>query len=102
MDKQKQIEEIAIKIGVPACKKTGCINCAVNDNCIWRHQAERLYKSGYRKTSDVVEKIFAEIEKLIVRRMIADSALIDDRLITDIAELKKKYDEVRKYEATRR
>lgn len=43
--------------------------------------------------SEVAREIFGEIEKLIVPRMIADSPLIDDRLITDIAELKKKYTE---------
>lgn len=51
-----------------------------------------LRANGWRKASEVAEEIFAEIDKLIVRRMIADSPLIDDRLITDIAELKKKYE----------
>jgi hypothetical protein len=41
--------------------------------------------------SEVAREIFEEIEKLAIRRMIPDVALIDDRLITDIAELKKKY-----------
>lgn len=53
--------------------------------------AEVLYTAGYRKASDVARGIFEEIDILIVRRMIPDAALIDDRLITDIAELKKKY-----------
>lgn len=44
--------------------------------------------------ANVAREIFEEIEKFIVRRMIADCPLIDDRLITDIAELKKKYTEV--------
>lgn len=51
--------------------------------------AKELYAKGYRKATDVAEEIFAEIEKLIIRRMIPDVALIDDKLITDIAELKK-------------
>ena len=54
--------------------------------------AEALYNAGYRKASDVAREIFEEIEKLIVLRMIPDMALIDDRLITDIVELKKKYE----------
>ena len=55
--------------------------------------AEVLYNTGYRKASEVAREIFEEIDILIVRRMIPDAALIDDRLITDIAELKKKYTE---------
>lgn len=43
------------------------------------------------KASDVAEEIFAEIDTLIVRRMIADSPFIDDRLIRDITKLRKKY-----------
>ena len=57
-------------------------------------QADQIMREmGYRKASEVAREIFEEIEKLIVRRMIADSALIDDRLITDIAKLKEKYTE---------
>lgn len=66
-----------------------------NHTCMSQYQAEiasrMLYAKGYRKASEVAEEIFAEIEKLIARRMIPDVALIDDRLITDITELKKKY-----------
>ena len=43
------------------------------------------------KASDLAEEIFAEIDTLIVRRMIADSPFIDDRLIRDITKLRKKY-----------
>lgn len=54
---------------------------------------EVLKANGWCKSTDLVEEIFAEIDTLIVRRMIPEIALIDDRLITDIAELKKKYKE---------
>ena len=54
-------------------------------------KAKYLYSKGYRKASEVAREIFEEIEKLIISRMIEDIPLIDDRLITDIAELKKKY-----------
>ena len=37
------------------------------------------------------EQLFDELEKLTISRMIKDVPLIDDRLITDIAKLKKKY-----------
>lgn len=55
--------------------------------------AQYLYAKGYRKASSVAEEIFEEIDKLIIRRMRADISLIDDRLVTDIAEFKKKYTE---------
>ena len=42
---------------------------------------------------ETAREIFKEIDRLIVRRMIADIPFIDERLITDITELKKKYTE---------
>ena len=65
-----------------------------------RLEGELIVESTRRKNAvnayhdaktEVAREIFEEIEKFIVRRMIADRPLIDDRLITDIAELKKKY-----------
>jgi hypothetical protein len=53
--------------------------------------ARYLYAKGYRKANDLAEEIFAEIEKLLVCRMTPEVPFIDDRLITDISELKKKY-----------
>ena len=48
-----------------------------------------LAAKGYCKASE----IFEEIDTLICRRMlIPDTDLIDGELITDIAELKKKYE----------
>lgn len=51
--------------------------------------AKILYRAGYRKASEVYEKIFTEIEAIIRRH--------DERpkyqLMLDLAELKKKYTE---------
>jgi hypothetical protein len=86
MDREKQIEEMA-KVMVDENNKE-VVNAL---SMVFISSAEVLYNAGYRKASDLAEEIFAEIDTLIVRRMIPDVALIDDRLITDIAELKKKY-----------
>ena len=96
MSRDKQIEEMTI-ISCPSYSRNKEKKCAgVTDcdcRCLQYHRGEALYNAGYRKSTDLSEEIFAEIEKLIVRRMKPDVALIDDRLITDIAELKKKYTE---------
>jgi hypothetical protein len=62
-------------------------------NCYSKADQKCLEKMLRKLASEVAEEIFAKIEKLIARRMIPDVALIDDRLITDIAELKIKYTE---------
>ena len=51
--------------------------------------AFKHYNDGKK---DAAREIFEEIDTLIVRRMIPDIAWIDDRFITDFAELKKKYE----------
>ena len=62
-----------------------------------KHDIERIIDEGeywqgkFLVAQSRVEKIFEEIGKLIIYRMIDDTTLIDDRLITDIAELKKNY-----------
>lgn len=54
--------------------------------------AANSYKMHYEKAKqEVAKEIFEELEKLIISRMIKDVPLIDDRLISDIAELQKKY-----------
>lgn len=60
---------------------------------VFANSVEDWQKFLNEKRAEVAREIFEEIEKFIVRRMIADRPLIDDRLITDIAELKKKYQE---------
>ena len=92
MNRDKQIEEMAETM----CAFYGtemCYECRYCCDCHINKEAERIYNAGYRKASELAKEIFEEIEKLIVRRMIPDVTLIDDRLITDIAELKKKYTE---------
>ena len=60
---------------------------------VFANSVEDWQKFLNEKRAEVAREIFEEIEKFIVRRMIAECTLIDDRLITDIAELKKKYTE---------
>jgi hypothetical protein len=93
--RDKQIEEM-----VKHChfyEDGNCILCEelwveCDAKCDMCEFAKQLYNAGYRKKSDVVRDIFEEIDTLIVRRMIPDIAWIDDRFITDIAKLKKKYE----------
>lgn len=116
MSRDKQIEEIAIELGVDACKKTGCINCAVNSDCIWLYKATRLYNLDYRKASDVAEEIIKDLESSIdsllivfkeerTKEDVIDTPLaeylsgkIDAYASTKfrLAELKKKYTEAKK------
>ena len=94
MSRDKQIEEMAQCL----CEWNRGTLCILDDKdcdlqCTYGKLANKLTAKGYRKSTDVAEEIFAEIDTLIVRRMIADSPFIDDRLIRDIAKLKKKYTE---------
>ena len=82
MDKDKQIEELASLIYSGKILQKSSVEIA-----------ELIYKIGYCKASEVAREIFEEIDTLIVRRMIPEIAWIDDRFITDITELKKKYTE---------
>ena len=87
---KKQIEEMTETLCNIECKGMKC-NVCDHYGCEYRMLAEALYTAGYRKATDVAEEIFGEIDTLIVRRMIPEIAWIDDRFITDFAELKKKY-----------
>jgi hypothetical protein len=103
VSRDKQIEEMAYEMTQykePVCKRIEDNKCLLRFHahafvdCHFCKLAEHLItEKGYRKASEVAEEIFAEIEKLIARRMIPDVALIDDRLIIDITKLKKKYTE---------
>ena len=103
MNKEKQIEEMAIELGVYACKKTGCINCAVDYNCSWLNQATRLYNAGYRKAQEVAREIFEEIDNIIESWKIIERSKEYNELIRTsyngrmivkcVAELKKKFTE---------
>ena len=85
----KQIEEMAVELGVYACKKTPCKHCAVDYDCIWLEQATRLYNAGYRKASDVAREIFEEIERCFMY----DGKYIGHISQRTFVELKKKYTE---------
>ena len=96
MDKEKQIEEMAVDLCLlddckhlpqEECDLTTCVHC----------MAEILYEKGYRKSSEVAREIFEEIEKLIYSKCFSIRA---DRDVTGLimdgeqfAELKKKYTE---------
>ena len=54
--------------------------------------ARNLYNAGYRKSTDVAEEIFAEIDKLTVSYINDADYTIGD-MILGIVELKKKYTE---------
>ena len=115
MDKEKQIEEMAVDLCLlddckhlpkEECDLTTCVHC----------MAEILYEKGYRKSSEVAREIFEEIEELLNlqakivcktradyketdKPMLSFVAELDGRLYSlrvieeHIAELKKKYTE---------
>lgn len=97
MSRDKQIAEMAKEI----CSEYDCVipcqSCAYYgyENCRDVKSAEKLYYAGYRKSEDVAEEIFAEIERSIFRLETPYQTLycIDDGFI---AELKKKYTESEK------
>ena len=62
-NEEKQIEEMANITRVWCEIDNSCGSChwETCNECL----AECLYKAGYRKASDVVEEIFAEIEELL-------------------------------------
>ena len=101
MSRDKQIEEIYNDL---CDAPTGSVNSDFtigtlqesHTNLFIKILAGHLYSKGYRKTSDVAEEIFAEIEsKKIFLKDLAGNIGIVVRL-KDIAELKKKYTESEK------
>ncbi len=113
MSRDKQIEEMAKMLSEDCgscenCKALGATSDGVD--CTDYYYARQLYNAGYRKSSEVAEEIFAEIEEKIdlelsiVRKIIHAKGgrangktvllgkiqmLID--LKNFLAELKKKY-----------
>lgn len=87
MSRDKQIEEIKAII-LEDCG-SDCENCEFHNMgvCYDNYIANRLYNAGYRKSTDVAEEIFAEIDKLLAVDRNGE-ATFDVR---DLAELKKKY-----------
>ena len=81
--KEKQIEEMAKAIyGQSPCVTIYKYNC----KCL----ATGLYTAGYRKSSDVAEEIFAEIEDALEPHI---ESFTKFHITQKIAELKKKYTE---------
>ena len=98
----KQIEKIAEAIcGLRTSEGCFCDGGYCNHNCLAYEQATNLYNKGYRKASDVVEEIFAEIANIIrYHDELAgrDGSEYGELIVSDIGcalgELKKKYTEV--------
>lgn len=101
MSRENQIEEMAKDI---ACKIAWDEDEIPTVNCL--ETAKRLYCEGYRKSTDVAEEIFAELDTFIVTKVIDHGTLkydIGDKYkalkqkysvaLPTIAELKKKYTE---------
>ena len=92
MNRDKQIEEMAIVLTDGGCKS--CDGCSYNDrfNCLPIYSAELLYNAGYRKASDVAREIFEEIDRMIYK-VLNDRHYIMGDMCWEVAELKKKYTE---------
>lgn len=96
MSREKQIEEMAVKLGIPACEKVPCRNCGVTNGCDWREYAIVLYNAGYRKASDVAREIFADIETCMKNFEDDDDGYLLKKCEFEyfMRELKKEYTEV--------
>ena len=95
MSKEKQIKEIAKVI---ARRSMAFRNPNVAFMTTARKTADSIYNAGYRKQSEVAEKIFDEIEKLVsTNKKTVGCATYEETIfyiedfIEDLAELKKKY-----------
>ena len=90
MSRDKQIEEMAKAI----CSEYDCVipcqSCAYYGyaNCRDVKSAEKLYNAGYRKSTDLAEEIFAEIEKIFGVHLWLNATPNE---YEDYKELKKKY-----------
>jgi hypothetical protein len=95
MNRDKQIEEMARELidiqhnFDEYCAKP-CRECGLGGvvNCESHYKAEKLYVAGYRKSTELAEEIFEEIEKVVNYALCVD--------ITDWSAynvLKKKYTE---------
>ena len=52
MVEQKQIEEMARMMCIPAWHKEGCERCSFRGACSRMLSAEKIYNAGYRKQSE--------------------------------------------------
>lgn len=82
-DKQTEIEKI-----------TDVLDKCTYDNKLTDEMALMLYNAGYRKSTDLAEEIFAEIEKETeIGRIMNACAIVS---LDALSELKKKYTESEK------
>ena len=96
----KQIEEMA-KVIKSSMDNLGCGNFNFTGDEISTMFAKALYNAGYRKESEVAREIFGEIEKILLDNHIGHYKTTKDtwtynfnnEILTEIAELKKKYTE---------
>ena len=94
MSREKQVEEI-VKDFCPLYQEYGsCKQCNkdldIDDEpCYYGCVANLIIDYGYRKSTDVAEEIFAEIEK----KILANTSDISGCKHRIFAELKKKYTE---------
>lgn len=86
-DKQTEIMELARELCGEGEQHEDCFHCPTLRCCGVQKFARELYNKGWRKSADVAEEIFEEIEAIIRKH--------DERpkyqLMLDLAELKKKY-----------
>lgn len=115
MSRDKQIEEMAVEFAKINCNSKGCHCCdlideygslelSCEDYLIYKNMAETFYNAGYRKASEVAEKIFAELDKrldditIVMGRLDSLNTLHKtmEAVTREVAELKKKYTESEK------
>lgn len=91
MSRDKQIEEMARALGEGRSQNCNhyvcCSACPCDFCCIFQENAQILVQEGYRKSTDVAEEIFAEIDKLLAVDRNGEANLD----VRALAELKKKY-----------
>ena len=95
MSRDKQIEEMA-KLLCSTCYETNEEDCKKFEGVCGICDANRLYNAGYRKSTDIAEEIFAEIDTLLQlgrRYNMMQGDYYTFELRQSIAELKKKYTE---------
>ncbi len=90
MTTEEQIVEMS-KICCDICEFEHCGKCLNNldlgDCYMAMHTARKLYNAGYQKVSEVVAKIFTEIEQIF-----SCGSNDELRVAVRIAELRKKYE----------
>ena len=104
MDREKQIEEMAIEM----CHLSGeCKTCQIcneryhgdDDLCYFQCVAKEIINYSYRKQSDVAKEIFDEIERILLLNYCCclpqgateHYEYYEGNIAKDIAELKNKY-----------